>query len=160
MSKLPIIWEEYHYVHFEKSAEWKWSVGIVSVTIALVAFMVASITFGFLILIATSVLLIHALQAPKMLRFEINQSGVRIDQERWAFSDLHSFYIEDNREYHTHSRVLFRTENTFSPLLVLPLPLTTDQDDLHDIRTELLKHTPEEKLTESVFQRMLEYFGF
>ncbi len=160
MSKLPIIWEEYHYVHFEKSTDWKWSVGIISTTIALIAFMVASITFVFLILVGTVVLLIHALQPPRMLRFEINQNGVRIDQEKWDFPELHSFYIEDNREFHIHSRILFRTENMLSPLLVLPLPLSTDQEDLQDIRTELLKHTPEEKLTESVFQRMLEYFGF
>lgn len=160
MSKLPIIWEEYHYVHFEKSADWKWSVGIVSVTIALVAFMIASITFGFLILISTAVLLIHALQPPKLLRFEINRGGIQVDQERWPFPELHAFYVEDNREFHTHSRILFRTEHTLNSIIVLPLPLNSDQDDLHDIRTELLKHMPEEKLTESLFQRMLEYFGF
>ncbi|MEN9604557.1 MAG: hypothetical protein RJB39_242 [Candidatus Parcubacteria bacterium] len=160
MTKLPIIWEEYHYVHFEKSKDWKWSVGIISVTIALVAFMLTSITFGFLILVATLVLLIHALQPPKMLRFEIHQSGVRIDQEKWNFSDLKSFYIEDNREFHNHSRILFRTDHVMSPLLVLPLPLSTDQRDLHDLREELTKLLPEEKMAESFFQRMLEYFGF
>ena len=43
MSKLPIIWEEYHYIHFEKNKDWKWSVGIVSITVALISFMFLNI---------------------------------------------------------------------------------------------------------------------
>lgn len=160
MSKLPFIWEEFHYVHYEKSTDWKWSVGIVSSTIAIIAFMLGSMTFGFLILIGTLVLLIHALQPPHILRFEVNQSGVRIDQEKWPLADLKAFWIEDNREHHIQSRILFRTDKPLSSLLVLPLPLVTDQADLHDLRDELLKLLPEEKLHESVFQKLLEYFGF
>lgn len=160
MSKLPIIWEEYHYVHYEKSTDWKWSVGIVSATIAIVSFLVGSLTFGFLILVSTLVLLIHALQPPHLLRFEINPTGVRIDQEKWDFSMIKSFWIEDNRMHHIHSKILFKTHNTLSSLLILPLPLETDQTDIEDLREELLKVLKEEKTRESIFQKLLEYFGF
>ncbi len=160
MSKLPIIWEEYHYVHYEKSTDWKWSVGIVSATIAIVSFLVGSLTFGFLILVSTLVLLIHALQPPHLLRFEINPTGVRIDQEKWDFSMIKSFWIEDNRMHHIHSKILFKTHNVLSSLLILPLPLETDQTDIEDLREELLKVLKEEKTQESIFQKLLEYFGF
>ena len=160
MSKLPIIWEEYHYVHYEKSTDWKWSVGIVSATIAIVSFLVGSLTFGFLILVSTLVLLIHALQPPHLLRFEINPTGVRIDQEKWDFSMIKSFWIEDNRMHHIHSKILFKTHNALSSLLILPLPLETDQTDIEDLREELLKVLKEEKTQESIFQKLLEYFGF
>mgnify|MGYP000963290559 CR=1 FL=1 len=160
MSKLPIIWEEYHYVHFEKSTDWKWSVGIVSATFAIVAFLVGSLTFGFLILVSTLVLFIHALQPPHLLRFEINQTGIRVDQEKWDFNQLRSFWIEDNREHHIHSRILFKTNGILSTLLVLPLPLETDQIDIEDLREELSKVLPEVRTHETLFQRVLEYFGF
>lgn len=161
MSKLPIIWEEYHYVHVEKDKDWKWSVGIVSTTLAILAFMLGSLTFGFLIIISTLVLLIYAFRPPHLVRFEIHQNGLRIDQEKWDMHDLKAFWIEDKREFHTHSRILFRTDTFWSPLLILPLPLSVDQKDLHDIREELLKaNIPEEKLNESLFQKLLEYFGF
>ena len=160
MSKLPIIWEEYHYVHYEKTTDWKWSVGIVSATIAVVAFLIGSLTFGFLVLVATLVLFIQALQPPHLLRFEINPTGVRVDQEKWDFSVLQGFWIEDNREHHIHSRVLFKTNGMISSLLVLPLPLETDQADIEDIREELSKVLKETPIRESLFQRVLEYFGF
>lgn len=160
MSKLPIIWEEYHYLHYEKNSDWKWSVGIVSVTIALISFMFSNITFGVLILIATGALLMHALQAPKKLRFEINTTGVRIDQEFWSFSNIKSFWIEDNKEFHIPSRILFQTEALTSPILNLPLPIETDQHDIHDIHEELVKILPEKQINESFFHKILEFLGF
>lgn len=160
MSKLPIIWEEYHYLHYEKNNDWKWSVGIVSVTVALISFMFANITFGVLILISTGALLMHALQKPRILRFEINTTGIRIDQEKWSFSDLKSFWIEDNKEFHIPSRILFQTDGIVATMLSLPLPIETDQQDIHDIHEELVKILPEKKISESLFQKMLEYMGF
>ena len=100
MSKLPILWEEYHYVHMEKDKDWKWSVGIVSGTLAILGFMLGSLTFGFLIIISTLVLLIQALKPPQILRFEIHESGIRVEQEKWTYKDIKSFWIEDNREHH------------------------------------------------------------
>lgn len=160
MSKLPIIWEEYHYLHYEKNSDWKWSVGIVSVTIALISFMFSNITFGVLVLVGTVALLLHALKAPKKLRFEINTTGVRIDQESWSFSSLKYFWIEDNKQYHIPSRILFETDMLTAPLLSLPLPIETDQRDIHDIHEELVKILPEKQLNESFFQKILEYLGF
>lgn len=160
MSKLPIIWEEYHYLHYEKNSDWKWSVGIITVTIALVSFMFANVTFGVLILVGIGALLLHALQKPKILRFEINTTGIRIDQEVWSFSDLKSFWIEDNKEFHIPSRILFQTDALIATILSLPLPISTDQHDLHAIHEELVKILPEKKIGESLFQKILEYLGF
>jgi hypothetical protein len=160
MSKLPIIWEGYHYQHFEKDADWKWSVTIISVTISIISFMFANITFAILILIATFALLMHALQTPRILRFEINTTGVRIDQEKWSFSKMHAFWIEDNRAHHIPSRILFQTDGIIDTLLVLPLPIETDGTDIHDIHEELVKILPEKELNESLVQKMLEYAGF
>lgn len=160
MTKLPFIWEEYHYLHYEKSTDWKWSVGIIAVTVALVSFMFGNITFGVLFLIAVSILLIHAFREPGMLRFEINQTGVRIEQEKWSYTEFKSFWIEDNREHHMPSRILFQSNALLSPILTLPLPIATDQADLHDLHEELVKILPEQKLTESLLHKMMEYLGF
>jgi hypothetical protein len=94
------------------------------------------------------------------LRFEINQTGVRVDQEKWDFDKIKSFWIEDNREHHIHSRVLLKTDGMLSSMISLPLPLETDQVDIEDIRSELSKVLPEKLIQESLFQRVLEYFGF
>lgn len=160
MSKLPFIWEEYHYLHYEKSSDWKWSVGIVTVTIALVSFMFGNMTFGLLFLVGVGILLLHAFKEPEMLRFEINQTGVRVDQEKWSYSDFKSFWLEDNREHHMPSRVLFRTNALLSPILTLPLPIETEQAGLHDLHEELVKILPEQRMSESMLQKILESLGF
>jgi hypothetical protein len=160
MSKLPMVWEEYNYLYFPKDKDWKWSVAIISITIALISFMFSNITFGMLILIATVVLLIHAFKEPHVIRFEINTKGVRVNQEFWSFSDIRSFWIEDNREHHIHSRILFSTNGLLDSLLVISLPLNVTNDQIHDIHEELVKILPEERMNESIFQKALEYLGF
>jgi len=160
MSKLPMVWEEYNYLYFSKDKDWKWSVAIVSITIALISFMFSNITFGMLVLIATVVLLIHAFKEPSVIRFEINTKGVRVNQEFWSFADIRSFWIEDNREHHIHSRILFSTNGLLDSLLVISLPLNATNDQIHDIHEELVKILPEQRISESIFQKALEYLGF
>ncbi len=155
-----MVWEEYNHLYVPKDSDWKWSVGIISVTLALISFMFSNITLGALILISTCVLLIHAFKEPSLTRFEINSKGVRVNQEFWSFSDIRSFWIEDNREHHIHSRILFSTNGIVDTLLVITLPLDTTDNEIHVIHEELVKILPEERLQESIFQKMLEYLGF
>ncbi len=161
MSKLPLIWEEYNHMYFAKDKDWKWSVGIISTTIALISFMFSNITFGVLIIVSTLVLLIHAFKEPKILRFEINTTGVRINQKTWNFSELESFWIENNKEHHINSRLLFSVKNDiYDPMLILTLPIEVTEKDIHNIHEELVKILPEEKMRESIFHSILEYLGF
>ncbi len=155
-----MVWEEYSHLYFPKDKDWKWSVTIISITIALISFMFSNITFGMLVLISTSVLLLHAFKEPSLTRFEINTKGVRVNQEFWSFTDMRSFWIEDNREHHIHSRILFSTNGLIDSLLVISLPLNTTNDEIHDIHEELVKILPEQRMQESIFQKALEYLGF
>ena len=160
MSKLPMVWEEYSHIYFPKNKDWKLSVAVISITIALISFMFSNVTFGFLILISTAVLLINAFKEPGLTRFEINTKGIRVNQEFWSFTDIQSFWIEDNREHHIHSRILFSHDGIFNSLLILYLPLNITNDQIHDIHEELVKILPEQRLQESIFQKILEYLGF
>ncbi len=155
-----MVWEEYSHLYFPKDKDWKWSVTIISITIALISFMFSNITFGMLVLISTSVLLLHAFKEPSLTRFEINTKGVRVNQEFWSFTDMRSFWIEDNREHHIHSRILFSTNGMIDSLLVISLPLNATNDEIHDIHEELVKILPEQRIQESIFQKALEYLGF
>lgn len=155
-----MVWEEYNYMYFAKDKDWKWSVGIIATTIALISFMFNNITFGILIIVSTLVLLIHAFKEPKVLRFEINTTGVRVNQKTWNFSELRSFWIEDNRKLHVNSRILFSTTDLYDSLLILTLPLDTKNEELHNIHEELVKILPEERVRESIFHTILEYLGF
>ncbi len=155
-----MVWEEYSHLYFPKDKDWKWSVAIISITIALISFMFSNITFGILVLISTCALLLHAFKEPRLTRFEINTKGVRVDQEFWSFTDIRSFWIEDNREHHIHSRILFSTNGIIDSLLVISLPLTASNDEIHDIHVELVKILPEQRMQESIFQKALEYLGF
>ncbi len=155
-----MIWEEYNYMYFAKDKDWKWSVAIISSTIALISFMFNNITFGILIIVSTLVLLLHAFKEPKIIRFEINTTGIRANQESWSFSDIVSFWIEDNREHHIPSRILFKTNGIIDSLLILTLPIEINHKKIHDIHEELVKILPEEYISESIFQKALEYLGF
>ncbi len=155
-----MVWEEYSHLYVPKDKDWKLSVAIISITIALISFMFSNITFGFLIIVSTAVLLIHAFNEPKVTRFEINTKGIRVNQEFWSFTDIRSFWIEDNREHHILSRILFSHDGVLNSLLIIYLPLNATNDQIHDIHEELVKILPEQRLQESIFQSILEYLGF
>ncbi len=155
-----MVWEEYSHLYVPKDKDWKWSVAIISITIALISFMFSNITFGFLIIISTIVLMLNSFHEPGLVRFEINTKGIRVNQEFWSFTDIKSFWIEDNREHHIHSRILFSHDGLFNSLLILYLPIEITNNQMHDIHQELVKILPEQRLRESFFQTTLEYLGF
>lgn len=150
----PIRWEAEEHQHIDKGSDWYWALGIISVVGAVVAIIFGNILFAIVILLSAVLMAVVSLRGPAVVEFAVTARGIRVDDELHPYSTLASFYIDE--EDPRGPILLVRTQHTFRPLLVVPLP----PEIVEEIDDVLAERLPEEHLEESLAHRLLEFFGF
>lgn len=151
-----IVWQTHEYIYQEKTTDWYWGTGIIAVSLAILAIFFGNILLALLTLIGGFTLCLFGARRPNHLRFEINHSGLLIERTLYPYATLESFWVEDNRHLDMHSKVIFKSKQMITPLIVLPL----DDVDPEHMRDFLLDHLPEVEHSEPMSQKLLEYLGF
>jgi hypothetical protein len=151
MDKLNWETQEYHYT--EKTADWYWIVGIVTITIAIIAIILNNIVFAILILVASFTLTLFASKPPKIMEVEINNLGVNIGRTHYPYGNLESFWVETREHV---PKVLFKSKKLLMPYIVVFI----EDVEPGDVRLFLLNHLAEEEHVEPFLEKLLIYLGF
>src|SRR5688572_19736811 len=93
MNNEPLRWEGFEYHYQEKSSDWFWAVGIISLSIAVVAILVKNILFAILIIVGAFTLCLHAARKPHRIDFEINEHGITAGKIHYPYASLHAFWV-------------------------------------------------------------------
>ena len=88
-----ISWNAPEHFHVEKRSDWYWSVGIITLALAVVAFIFGNIITGIFVLVGASALVIHAARVPRNIYHEVNDRGIIVDNTLYPFLTLESFWI-------------------------------------------------------------------
>ena len=147
-------WEAHEYEHKERSPDWFWAVGIISVSVTIAAVIFGNIIFGVLVLIAAFALSMFASRPPQGLHMVVDEKGVTRGKVRYPFSTLKSFWIDTE---HPHKKILLESEKVLMPLIVVPLGDEVDVDELHENLSLFLS---EEFHDLPFVEKILEYLGF
>lgn len=147
-------WDAHEYEHKERSPDWFWAVGIISVSVAITAVIFGNIIFALLILLASFSLSIFASRPPTTLHMVLNEKGVTRGKIHYPFATLKSFWIDTE---HPHKKIIFQSEKMFMPLIIIPLGEDVGIDELHDNLSIFLT---EEFHNLPLIERLLEYLGF
>ncbi len=148
-----IEWRSPQHIYTEKTADWYWIVGIITVTIAIVSVILNNVIFAILIMVSSFTLSLFASHEPEIVLNEINTSGIKKGTVFYPYSDAESFWVETGDRY---PRILFKLKQKLSQYLIILI----DLDDAESIKNFLSQHVTEEKMTESIFEKLLIYFGF
>lgn len=148
-----ISWEAPDHLYTDKSNDWYWSVGIITITAAALAFIFNNIIFGIFIVVAAFALIVHASKKPKIVRCEINDRGIVLDNILYPFLSLESFWIDAHDE---PPRILVRSHKTFMPFITIYI----EEVDPEKVREILLNYIAETEHHEPLAQKLLEKFGF
>ncbi len=150
----PIIaWNAPEHYHFEKSPDWYWAVGIITITCAVLAFIFGSIVFGIFILVGALALTLHASRRPRTLHYEINDRGIVVDNILYTFLSLDSFWIDT---LHHEPKIILKSRKTFMPFISIPISEVSPDD----VRAVLLSYIAETEHVEPFSQKLLEVLGF
>ena len=154
MSHRPLEWEAQEHVHMEKTSDWYWAVGIITVAAVVTSIIFNNILFGLVLLLGSITLTMHAMKEPPYREYRLTERGLHIDEVYYPFQNLESFWIEEDF-YPT--RILIKSKKVFMPLIVVPLHDDMDPDL---VRGYLLPHIKVEEHHEPLLHKVLEYLGF
>lgn len=148
-----ISWKAEEFEYVEKSTDWYWTVGIISVVLIVGAILLENILFALLIFIATVTLVLHAIKKPDIVTFRLTSKGVYIDTVLFPYQTLDSFWVEHNEH---EQKILLRSKKALMPYIVIPI------EDVHpdEVRAFLLAHLDEEFMEEPFSQEIMKMLGF
>jgi hypothetical protein len=154
MATEPLIsWNAPEHIHFEKTNDWYWGVGIVTLTLTVIAFLFGSIITGLLILIGSTALVIHASKPARTIYYEINDRGLMIDDVLYPFLSLESFWVTHDQVF---PKLLIKSRRPLMPLIAIHI----DEINPEEIRNVLLRYIAETEHREHFLKQTLESFGF
>jgi hypothetical protein len=154
VSTLHIEWDAHEYEHKERSADWFWAVGILTVSFAIVSILLGNIIFGILILLSVFTLSLYINRPPQIIHAFIDNQGIVRDKVRYPYDTLHGYWVDED---HPHKKIILRSKKTLMPLIIIPIGEKVDPEKLRDILAEYL---PEERLDLPLAEKVLEYLGF
>ena len=148
-----IAWNAPSHIHREKTNDWFWSVGIITLALATVCFIFTQWIPGILVIVGVMALVLHASQPPRIVYHEVNDRGIVIDDRLYPFVTLESFWIPHDSPY---PKIIIKSRKLLMPFIVVLI----DEVDQEEIREVLLKYIAETEHHELFLRHLLEWLGF
>lgn len=150
-----ISWQAPEYEYFEKTNDWFWTLGIITIGLSLASIILKNFLLALFVFIAGFAIALYGARRPKTINFSIDHKGITIDnREIYPYSNLKSFWVEyDPPE---KKELIVESKKFFMPRISILLGNTNPQA----IRQCLLKYLKEEKSEESLMAIILKIFRF
>lgn len=148
-----ISWTTVEYFHTEKTNDWYWIVGIVTISLAIISIILNNVIFAILIIVSSFTLSLFASRKPHDVTVTIDNTGVTFGKTHYPFKQLDSFWYETRDEY---PRLFLKSKKMFLPFVVIH----GHEDDAEQVREYLSRHLEEVEHTEPLLEKVLMYLGF
>lgn len=152
-NKEPIRWQAYEYVYREKSADWYWAVGIITISMTITSILFNNILFAVFIMLAFFVLMLYAKRRPQLIEVKLDDRGVKEGNLHYHYSGLESFWVEDR---HGEPKLIMKSKKKTMPYITIPI----FEVDANEVRDHIKKHVREEEHSEPLAKQIMEYLGF
>ncbi len=153
MAYLPIRWTAPEYSHREKTADWFWAVGIISISLAGAAIIFNNVLLAIFILLGAFTLSLYAHREPSLVEYELNEKGIVSGNTLYTYSSLQSFWVETR---HGQPKLFIQSKRPMVPFITILLgdinPNIVDE--------YLTRYIREEEYVEPLSHKLLEYLGF
>ncbi len=148
-----ISWKTIEYLHQEKSTDWYWIVGIVTVSIAIISILLNNLIFAILIIVASFTLTLFASKHPEEMLVELKEKEIVFGKTKFPYTELDAFWVETKEGL---PRIILKSRKIFMPYISIFLE-DTDPEQVKEFLSPKLKS---EEMTEPLFEKILLYLGF
>jgi hypothetical protein len=148
-----ITWQGPEYAHEEKSADFIWTIALITLVAVGIAVWLANYVFAIFIFIAGCCLILFSIRPPEMVDFSIETEGMTIGKAKYGWKSIKGFRIVKGDPY---AKLLIETSRKFLPIFTIPLP----SERATETKETLLKVIPETELEESRSMKLMEKLGF
>ncbi len=146
-------WKTVEYLHHEKTTDWYWIVGIVTISLAIIAVILGNLIFGIFIIVASFTLSLFASRKPGLMSVSIDSSGVSVGKTHYPFTELDSFWIETREG---EPKLILKSKKIFSSFIVAYI----NEVEVDKVYKMLIQDLPEEEHIEPILEKLLIYLGF
>jgi len=149
-----IEWSAPEYVFYEKSSDWFWILGVITLAVFISAIFLKALLFAILVLLAGFSLALFAARRPEMINFSAGPRGVQVGDRIYDYENLKSFWIEYNPP--VRKELILESKKTFMPHIAILLE-DVEPDKLRNL---LIRFLPEKKIEESLISTIARVLGF
>lgn len=154
ISDVYLSWEAPEYEYNEKSTDWFWMVGVISIALVVVAILMKNILFAIIAMLGGFTFALHGARHPDIVKFAITLRGIKIGSKLFLYDDLDSFWIHYDPP---HLKKLI----VVSKRAVMPhISISLAEIDPNTAREHLLKFLPEKSHEESLAEILGRLVGF
>ena len=146
-------WSAPEYNHYQRSTDWFWAVGIITICISVLAFVFNNALFGVLILLSAGILIFYTLRPPEEVEYEINQKGIVVGKDLHPYLTIESFWVENRG---TEPKIILKSKKAIMPYIIIPI----HADDADEMAAVLREFLEEKELAEPSSHKVMEYLGF
>jgi len=149
-----ISWKTLEYKKKERTTDWYWSVGIITISLIIISIILKNYSFVGLLFIAIITSYVFFIKNPEVLDIKIDKRGLIINKKMYPFAILETFWVDISEE--NNYKLILRSKKTFMPLIIIPIK----EIDHLEVRDFLLKYLPETEMYEPTIYKIIDKLGF
>ena len=150
-----IEWLAPEYVHKERSNDWFWALGLITIIVCGIAIWLQNYIFAIFLLISGCCLIMFTLRHPQDVTYIIETKGLTMGRDLYTWKNLKSFNVKNN-ETDSFAKLLIETSKYMLPIYTIPFPKEIETQ----IKETLLKVLPRSEIDESKSMVFMEKLGF
>ncbi|MBP6931658.1 MAG: hypothetical protein KBD48_02955 [Candidatus Pacebacteria bacterium] len=148
-----ISWTSPEYIQKERSMDWFWTIGLISVLGAIAAIYFGNYMFAILILLSGGMFFLLSIHTPKDVPYELSDDGLKAGDKVYKLKELKFFDFQKDKE---STKLLIQTDGKFMPLLTIIIdPYMKDT-----FEKELSKVVERKEMEESFSLKVMDMLGF
>lgn len=147
-----IEWSIAEHTFKEKTNDWYWSVGVVTLALVVLSYFMKNFLFAVISLIGGISIFILGLKKPFTLHNKVTQKGVGSDDRFFMFDDIESFCIDEGVP--EEPRLFLKMKSGIASHAILPIH-EEDKDKIQNFLREHLKEEVSEEPFSSILIRIL-----
>ena len=150
-----IEWSAPEYSHKERSNDWFWTIGIITIIACGIALWLRNNVFAIFLLISGGCLIMFTMRHPRDITYIIETKGLSMGKDLHPWKDIKSFNIKDD-EPGIYAKLLIETSKYVLPIYTIPLP----KNEMDEVKEVLLKVSKRSEINESQSMLFMEKLGF
>lgn len=148
-----MVWAVTTHEHKNRSVDWYWALGVIALAGAVVSIFLDNLLLAIIIALGSGSIGFLAARGPREHLFKIDERGVSIDGSRYAYSSIHSFWVE-------HDSAAPRLFLTMRGVALSHFSLVLDSEAQgRAVREHLVNHIKEEEQGPHLGEHLAEIFG-
>jgi hypothetical protein len=149
-----IEWLAPEYNHKERSNDWFWTIGLVTIIACILAIYFGNYVFAIFLFISGASLIFFSLRHPPDVMYKMETKGLTMGKDFYEWKNIKSFNIKNTDD--AEAKLLIETKKYLLPVYTIPVP----KEMIEKIKTNIILIIPRSEIDESKSMVFMEKLGF